>query len=81
MERTQNFYNCTTSIKNDGFKESFLIHFQNGIWRTHSNDCANEAMMIRHSKCGDKHACKIFFDFPFIQLVKDTVKRMEKFII
>ena len=34
--------------------------------------------MARYSKRGDKHACQKCFDFPYIQLVKDGVKRMER---
>ena len=79
MVRIQNCYNCTTSIKkSERLNESFIIHYQNGVWSTHSVDCNNEAIMTRHSRRGDKCACKKCFDFPFIQLVKDRVKRMEK---
>ena len=78
MERTQNPYNYTTSKKKDSLNESFVIHLQNGTWSTHSNDCSREAVMARYSKCGDKHACQKCFDFPYIQLVKDRVKRMER---
>ena len=49
-----------------------------GFWSTHSNSCSKQAMMTRNSKRGDKCACKKCFDFPFIQLVKEKVKRMEK---
>ena len=34
--------------------------------------------MARHSRRGDKCACKKCFDFPFIQLVKDAVKKKKK---
>ena len=60
--------------------ESILIHYKNGVWRTHSAEYTNEAVIVRHSKRGKKCTCKKCFDFPSIQLVKDRVKRMEKSI-
>ena len=64
--------------KVERLNESFIIHYQNGVWSTHSVDCTNEAIMTRHSRRADRCACQKCFDFPFVQLVKDRVDRMAK---
>ena len=65
-------------LKKDSLNESFVFHLLNGTWSTHYNDCSREAMIARYSKRGDKHACQKCFDFPYIQFVKDRVKRRER---
>ena len=62
--------------KKDHLSESTFIGCKDCFWSICLNECTNEVITVRISKCMDTNACEKCFNFPSIQKIKDRIKRM-----